>query len=151
MQRWGRRFIQAASFDHPLRGDDLSFLLEGLERNFPHLKRIQDLEAYTTYKQIMKNGGGSQKLTLLLSIIFLSYASPTTVSLGQPSDSVYFFSYTHTPVSENFPKLCEKKGITCSQMKNNLRDLWLKSRAYTEGSNNRNTLSVRTAFQPQIA
>ena len=50
-ERWTRHFVDAASFEHPLRGDDLSFLLEGMEKNFPHLTRIQDLEAYTSYKQ----------------------------------------------------------------------------------------------------
>jgi len=30
-ESWARHFVDAASFTHPLRGDDLSFLLEGLQ------------------------------------------------------------------------------------------------------------------------
>jgi len=55
-ERWTRHFVEALSFAQPLRGDDLSFLLEGLQKNFPQLSRIQDLEAYTFYKQIMRSG-----------------------------------------------------------------------------------------------
>jgi len=98
----------------------------------------------------MKYGGGSQKLTLLLSIIYLFYAFPATVSLGHPSDTMYLFSHSHTPVSENFPKSCEKKRLTCSQMINNLRDLWLKSCAYTEGSNTRNLVTTCSNTLPAI-
>jgi len=58
---------------------------------------------------------------------------PTSVTLGPSSDTVYLFSYSHTPVSENFPRMCSKKGITCSAMVNNLRDLWLKSQFYNKG------------------
>jgi len=108
-ERWTRHFVDAASFSHSLRGDDLSFLIEALQKNFPHLNRIQDLEAYTSYKQITRSGAGSQKLILLLCIIYLSYTMPTSVTLGHSSDTFYLFSYSHTPVSENFPSMCSKK------------------------------------------
>ena len=130
-QRWSRHFIDAASFFQPLRGDDLNFILEGLQKNFPQLTRIQDLEVFTSYKQIMRSGAGGQKLIVLLCILYLSYATPTSITLGS-SDTVYLFSYTHTPVSENFPTMCTKKGLTCSAMINNLRDLWLKSQHYNK-------------------
>ena len=84
-------------------------------------------------KQIMRSGEGSQKLILLLCITYLLYAMPTSVTLGPSSDTVYLFSYSHTPVSENFPRMCSKKVITCSAMVNNLRDLWLKSQFYNKG------------------
>jgi len=129
-QRWSRHFNDAASFlQQPLRGDDLTHIVEGLQKNFPQLARIQDLEVYTAYKQIMKSVAGGQKLIILLCVIYLSYATPTSVTLGS-SDTVYLFSYTHMPVSENFPNVCSKKGLTCSSMINNLRDLWLKSQLY---------------------
>ena len=128
-QCWSRHFNDAASFLQPLLGDDLTHIVEGLQKNFPQLTRIQDLEVYTSYKQIMKSVAGRQKLIILLCVIYLSYATPTSVTLGS-SDTVYLFSFTHTPVSENFPNVCSKKGLTCSSMINNLRDLWLKSQHY---------------------
>ena len=82
----------------------------------------------------MRSGAGSQKLIILLCVIYLSYATPTSITLGNSPDTVYLFSYTHTPASENFPKMSSNKGITCSAMVNNLQDLWLKSQFYKKGS-----------------
>ena len=91
----------------------------------------------------MRSGAGGQKLILLLCIIYLSNATPTSVTLGS-SDTVYLFSYTHTPASENFPNMCAKKGLTCSAMINNLRDLWLKSQHYNKENSITPTLNTRS-------
>lgn len=88
-ERWTCHFVDALSFSDPLRGDDLSFVLESIHKNFPNLSRIQDLETYTSYKKDMT---GSRKLNLLKCIIYLSYATPTPLSLGNPSNTVYLLS-----------------------------------------------------------
>jgi len=91
-----KELIAASTFHAPLRGDDLDFLLEGLHRSYPTLHRVQDLEQFSSYKSIMGSASGSQKLVLLLCIIYLSYATPTTMTLEDRSSTVYVFNYTHT-------------------------------------------------------
>jgi len=45
--RWTRHLVDASSFSDKLRGDDMIFVLEGLQKHFPNLSRVQDLEAHT--------------------------------------------------------------------------------------------------------
>ena len=87
-------------------------------------------------------------MIILLCVIYLSYATPTPVTLGTSSDTVYLFSYSHTPVSENFPTMCSKKGLTCSAMVNNLRDLWLRSQHYSKGNSISPHLNTRSGILP---
>jgi len=89
-------------------------------------------------------------MTLLLCAIYLSHAMPTSVTLGHPSDTVYLFSYSHKPVSENFPRMCSKKGTACSAIEYNLQDLWLKIQFYNKGSNALCQINTRSERLPTL-
>ena len=127
--RWIKLFTEASSFHVPLRGDDLEYLIEGLHKSFPNLRRVQDLEEYTSYKRIMVSGTGNQKLILLLCIIYLSYATPTSMTLEDRSSTLYLFNFTHTSLRDNFSRVCAERKISPRQMVKNLQDKWLRIRA----------------------
>jgi len=83
----------------------------------------------------MGSASGSQKLILLLCIIYLSYATPTTMILEDRSSTVYVFSYTHTPLEDDFTRVCAEKQIAPKQTVANLQDKWLRIRAnFTRGT-----------------
>ena len=77
----------------------------------------------------MRSASESQKLVLLLCIIYLSYATPTTMTLADRSSTVYVFNYTHTPLKDNFTRVCAEKQIAPDQMVANLLDKLLRIRA----------------------
>ena len=118
--RWKSILRAASTFHGLIKGDDEDHLLEGLHRSFPTLRRVQDLEQYSSYKSIMKSASGSQKLVILLCIIYLSYATPTTMTLADRSSTVYVFNYTHTPLEDNFTRVCAEKQIAPKRMVANL-------------------------------
>ena len=77
----------------------------------------------------MSSASGSQKLVLLLCIIYLSHATPTTMIFEDRSSTVYVFKYTHTPLEDNFTRVCAEKKIAPKQMVANLQDKLLRTRA----------------------
>ena len=129
--RWKRLFTEASSFHDLIRlhDDDLTHLIEGLHKSFPNLRRVQDLEEYTSYKRIMVSDSGNQKLILLLCIIYLSYATPTSMTLEDRSSTMYLFNFTHTSLRDNFTRACAERKISPRQMVKNLQDKWLRIRA----------------------
>jgi len=72
----------------------------------------------------MGSASGSQKLILLLCIIYLPYATPTTME--DPSSTVYVFNYTHTPLEDNLTRVFAEKQIAPKQMVANLQDKLLR-------------------------
>ena len=105
--RWIRLFTEASSFHDQTRllSDDVTHLIEGLHKSFPNLRRVQDLEEYTSYKRIMVSDSGNQKLILLLCVIYLSYATPTSMTLEDRSSTMYLFNFTYTSLRDNFSRV----------------------------------------------
>ena len=90
IKRWTRHFLDAASFTQPLRGDDLNFLIEDLQRHFPLLNRVQDLEVYASFKQIMRAGAVISFSfcigRLVITLIRLAVSETSVTEVGMAYD-----------------------------------------------------------------